>query len=120
MISRPALQHPGQERPHRAEHRPAVQLEGERPFRLGGIQQGALVHEAGTVEQDVDRAGALPGDRRGIQHVEALACGCGRSQPPASRLHVGGDDRGAGGGERQRGGTADALPGGGYERGLSG
>ena len=83
----------------------------------------ALVHEAGAVEQDVDRAGIERrlGDVGRVQHVQLGGVDAIGGDLVHQRLvHVGGDDPGAFGGEGQRGGAADALAGGGDEGGLAG
>ena len=49
-------EHGGEERAAGAVHGFYVQIEGEIPVLLGAVEDGALVDEAGAVEEDVDGA----------------------------------------------------------------
>ena len=118
IVAAAARQHARQERLHGAEHRPAVQVEGERPVGLAGIQQSALMNHAGAVEQNVDRTGVSRGavDRGGIEHVQAQCPDLVRFQTAKlRRIHIGGDDLSSGGGECLSGRPPNALAGRRYE-----
>ena len=107
-----AFQHARQECAHGAEHRARVQLEREFPLVVGRFQDGALVHEAGAVEQDVDGTGVAGrlGDVGVVQHVQLRGADPVGGDLVHQRLvHVGGDHLRALGGEGERGGAADAL-----------
>jgi hypothetical protein len=117
------LQHAGQEGADGAEHRAHVQRERELPLLLGGVQDGAVMHDAGAVEQDIDRPGLLRrrDDRRGIGRVQPGGFDVVVGKPGQQRLvQIGRDHMRAFGGEGQGGGPPDALAGGGDERGLVG
>ena len=64
-----ACDHAGQKCLHRAEHRADVQIERQFPLVFGRVQQRALVHQTGAVEQDVDR----PASRRCLRDVGTAA-----------------------------------------------
>jgi hypothetical protein len=74
MIEPRCGQHGGQEGLDRAVHRAHVEVEGEAPLLLGAVEHGAVVHEAGGIEEHVHAR--VPGgrgpDRLGLQHVEHL------------------------------------------------
>ena len=102
----------------------------DRQFRSKANDQSASVASSsvpwctkpGAVEQDVDRSGVRGGalDIGGGRGRPAPRCGwCRRPGRAVCRVDVGGDHPRSGGGEGQRGGAADALAGGGDERGLS-
>ena len=81
------------------------------------------MHDAGAVEQDVDRAGIARRlrDRIGTQHIEpggADVVGCDRLD--LRGIDIGGDHARTRGGEGKRGGATDALTGGSDEGGLVG
>src|SRR5262249_13821246 len=104
-------QHAGQERLDGAVDRLDVEIEGEVPVLLGAVEHGAVVHEAGGIEQDIDGAEplGLRLDGGGIARIELHAL------RHARRLQVGegylvdvaGDHAGALARERDRRGPAD-------------
>ena len=72
-----AFQHARQERADGPVHRLDVEVEREIPVLVGAVQHGAVVHEAGGIEQDVGLADALGdgGDGGGVAHVEPCHLG---------------------------------------------
>ena len=62
-----AREHARQEGADRAVHRLHVEVEGEIPVLLAGVEHRAVMHEAGDVDQNVDRPdlGRIGLDRAG-------------------------------------------------------
>ena len=122
MLPPAALDHAGQGGADGVEHASDVEGEGEVPLLVLGVEDGALVHEAGAVEQDVERAGVGDGAGDGgrVGGVELVRGDAGAEIGELGLVEVGGDDAGALGGVGEGGGAADALGGGGDEGGLAG
>ena len=103
-------------------HGAHIQIVGDVPFILGGIENGAVMHNAGTVEQDV---GLCPGNavnhRAALENIQREG---GNSVRPVQRsqcflIDVGGEDLRAFCCHRQCRGPAYALAGGRYQRRFS-
>ncbi len=107
----------------RAVHRLDVEVERKIPVLVGTVEHGAVMHEAGGIEQDVGLAGALGhrGDGCAVARVElcdfgdAFALECGE----LALVDVGGEYGRAFARKGQRAGAADADGGSGDEGALA-
>ena len=106
----PAGEHPGQERADGVEHRLGVDRERAVPVRVGAVEHGAGVHDAGAVEEDVEwpDLGRQGGDRGDVSDVQA-PCGAPGQRRQQVLVDVGGDDLRALAHERLGACAADAL-----------
>ena len=117
------FQHAGQERADRPVHRFDVEVERKIPILVGAIEHGAVMHEAGGIEQDVGLAGALGhrGDGCAVARVEfcdfrdAFAL----ERRKLALVDIGGKHGGAFARKGQRAGAADARRGRGHECALA-
>jgi hypothetical protein len=91
----PAGQHAGQERADGAVHGLGVQVEGEVPVFLAALEDGARVHDAGAIEQAIERAVL------GLELLRECGHGCGVEDVQPGRVQRDGG--------RQRGGIGGQL-----------
>ena len=109
--ARPLVEHAGQKSLDGPVHGLDVQVHGEIPVGVGAFEHRAVVHEAGAVEQDVDRTD-LPSKRiDGIGRADVQRMEVGAREPfELALVEIGGDDRGALCQKRFSGRSADPLP----------
>ena len=109
---RPLAQHARQERLDGAVHGLDVEVEGEVPVGIGGVEHRAVMHEARRVEQHVDGPEPLRQRLDGgrVARVELDALGDARLLQPGHRrlVEVAGDHLGALARESDRRRPADA------------
>jgi hypothetical protein len=119
----PALQHRWQEGSHGAEHRAAIEIEGKGPLVLGRLQDGSLMNEPGTVEENVYRPGLTSRTLNvgGVQDVQYRGPnGIGGKVAQLCLRYVGGYHMRTGFRESESRGPSDSLAGSSYESGLPG
>ncbi len=119
-----ARQHARQEGAHRAEHGTHVEVEGERPFVFGGVEDAALVDEAGAVATGCRSARRRRRRGRCRRRAARRASRCGSARrrcraawPRSTSVAITAAPSAA---SARRDGATDPLPGGGDEGGLAG